>query len=264
MNSCIGYGEEMSVIHRHIKEWFGQGPSKIILQKEFFLMVQRKAESINQFAGRVEQQFKQLCALYPCRYVCNQLKEWIFQGMHPHLRDSMWFLYMKEDVGCEEFLAVVYESETEGSEGKVVNVKAKAFTVEKIVENREQNKLKDLRQQIESLATIMKSATVGSPKPKVMGGVSSCRKKEVPGTSPQKLFQGSCRKVKRPLKPGQKPIKCYRCDGWGHGWRECPTPENLSWRKLVGAVVSSTPEVLAPLLFKPQMKIHDLQNSKTE
>ena len=96
----------------------------------------------------------------------------------------MQFLYMKEDVGYEEFLAMVYEAMTEGSEGKVVNVKARALTVENIVENREPNELKDLRQQIESLATIMKSATVGGKKPKVMGGVSSPRKKEVSGTSP--------------------------------------------------------------------------------
>ena len=51
----IGYGEEISAILRHIKERFGQGPSKAKLQKEFFLMEQRKTESINQFAGRVEQ-----------------------------------------------------------------------------------------------------------------------------------------------------------------------------------------------------------------
>ena len=44
--------------------------------------------------------------------------------MHPHLRDSMWFLFMEEDVGYEEFLATVYEAETEGLEGKVVNAKA--------------------------------------------------------------------------------------------------------------------------------------------
>ena len=36
----IGYGEEMSVILRHIMEQFGQGPSKAKLQKEFFLMEQ--------------------------------------------------------------------------------------------------------------------------------------------------------------------------------------------------------------------------------
>ena len=56
----ICYGEEMSVLLGHIKEQFGQGPSKAKLQKEFLLMEQRKTESINQFAGRVEQWFKWL------------------------------------------------------------------------------------------------------------------------------------------------------------------------------------------------------------
>ena len=205
-----------------------------------------------------------MCALYPGRYDWNQLKERIFQGMHPHLRDSLQFLYMKEDVGYEEFLAVVYEAETEGSEVKVVNVQGKALTVEKIVKNKEQNELRDFKQQIESLVAIMKGAMVGSVKPKMMEGVPSPRKKEVPGTSPWKVFQGSPRKGKGPLKPGQKPIKCYRCDGWGHGWTDCPFLENLTWRELVGAVVSSTLEVLAPFLYKPQIKIHGLQTSKTE
>ena len=54
----IGYGEEMGNILKHIKERFGQGPSKAKLQKEFFLMEQRKTESINQFARWVEQRFK--------------------------------------------------------------------------------------------------------------------------------------------------------------------------------------------------------------
>ena len=72
--------------------------------------------------------------------------------------------------------------------------------MEKIIENKEQNELKDLRQQIESLATIMKSATMGNVKPKVTEGASSTRKKEVLGTSPQKGFQGSPRRGKGPLK----------------------------------------------------------------
>ena len=76
-------------------------------------MEQRKTESINQFARRVEQRFKRLRALYPGRYDHDQLKERVFQGMHAHLRDSMRFLYMKEEVVYEEFLAVVYEAKTE-------------------------------------------------------------------------------------------------------------------------------------------------------
>ena len=133
--------------------------------------------------------------------------------MHHDLRDSMWFFYMKEDVGYEEFLTAVYEAKMEGSEGKVVNVKAKALTVEKIIDNKEQNELKDLREQIELLATIMKSASVGNVKPKGTEGVSSPKKKEVLGTSPQKGFQGSPRKGKVPLKLGQKV-------GWLGSWVE--------------------------------------------
>ena len=53
-------------------------------------------------------------------------------------------------------------------------MKAKAMTVERITDNKQQNELKDLRQQIESLTTIMKSATIGNVKPK------SCRRGFLP------------------------------------------------------------------------------------
>ena len=115
------------------------------------------------------------------------------------------------------------------------------MTVEKVVEKNEPTDLQDIKQHIESLATIMKSAMVGNVKLKKGEGVPSPKKKEVFRNSPKKIFQGSPRKGKGISKPGQKPIKCYRCDGWGHGWKECPTPENLNWRELVGAVVPLKP-----------------------
>ena len=117
--------------------------------------------------------------------------------MHPHLRDSMRFLYMKEDVGYEEFLAAVYEAETGGTEGKVLNVKAKAMMVEKVVEKKEPTNLQDLKQQIESLATIMKSTMMENVRSKEGEGISSPKKKEMFQNSPKKAFQGSTRKGKR-------------------------------------------------------------------
>ena len=86
---------------------------------------------------------------------------------------------MKEDIGYEEFLATVYEAETEGMEGKILNVKAKAMTVKKVVEKKEPTDLQDIKQQIESLATITKSAMMGSVRPKEGDGVSSPKKKEM-------------------------------------------------------------------------------------
>ena len=54
--------------------------------------------------------------------------------------------YMKDDVGYEEILAAVYEAENEGTEGKVVNMKTKAMMVKKVIEEREKDELKDLKE----------------------------------------------------------------------------------------------------------------------
>ena len=106
------------------------------------------------------------------------MKERIFQGMHPHLQDPMQFLYMQDNVGYAGFLAAVYEEENEGTEGKIVNMKAKAMTVEKVIEEREKDELKDLKWQIESLTTVMRSATMGIGKTKGREGTFSPREKE--------------------------------------------------------------------------------------
>ena len=98
---------------------------------------------------------------------------------------------MKDDISYEEFLAAVYEAENEETESKVLNVKAKAMTVETIIDDKERNDLKYLKQQIELLSMIMKSATIGSMKPKGREGVFSPQKKEFFGNLPQKGLQGS-------------------------------------------------------------------------
>ena len=95
----------------------------------------------------------------------------------------MQFLYMKDDVGYEEFLAAVYEVENEGTDGKVLNMKAKAMKVETVIEEREKSELKDLKQQIELFTMIMKSLTIETVKPKGREGIASPRK-ELLGSSP--------------------------------------------------------------------------------
>ena len=81
-------------------------------------------------------------------------------------------------------------------------MKAKAMTVEKVIEEREKSKLKDLKQQMKSLTMIMKSAMIGTGKTKGRGGIFSPRKKELLESSPQKRIQGSPKKGKTSLRPG--------------------------------------------------------------
>ena len=73
-------------------------------------------------------------------------------------------------------------------------MKAKDMTVERVIE--EKSEWKYLKQQIESLTMIMKSATIGTVKAKGREGISSPRKKELLGSSPQKRMQGSPKKGK--------------------------------------------------------------------
>ena len=54
-------------------------------------------------------------------------------------------------------------------------------------------------------------------------------------------MKGSPKKGKISLRPVQKPLQCFRCEGWGHGWNECLTPEIFNWRELMGAGVLSMP-----------------------
>ena len=55
---------------------------------------------------------------------------------------------MKDDVSCEEFLATVYEAENEGTESKVLNVKANTITVEKVIDGKERSELKILNNKL--------------------------------------------------------------------------------------------------------------------
>ena len=105
---------------------------------------------------------------------------------------------MKEDVSCEEFLAAVYEAGDEGREGKVVNMKARAMMVEKVIEVGEKSELEDLRQQIESLAMIVESATVEAGKTKGGEGISSPRKKELLGIPNRRGCKGHLGKARYP------------------------------------------------------------------
>ena len=141
--------------------------------------------------------------MYPDRYDHGQLKERVFQGMHLHLRDSMQFLYMKEEVGYKEFLATVYEAETEGTEGKVLNVKAKAMTVEKVVDKNEPTDLQDIKQKIGSLAMIMKSTTVGNVKLKEGGELSPKKRRRHFETLLRKHSKGHLRRGREFLNQGR-------------------------------------------------------------
>ena len=120
-------------------------------------------------------------------------------------------------------------------------MKAKAMMVEKVTEEREKAELKDLKQQIETITMIMKSTTIGTVKAKGREGIPSPRKKSYWGVHHRKECKDHLKKEKYPLDQTKKPLQCFRCKGWDHGWCESPTLENFIWRELMGAGVLLMP-----------------------
>ena len=106
-------------------------------------------------------------------------------------------------------------------------------------ENSDSVELKDLKQQIKSLAMIMKGATVGNIKPKKGNGPPPQGKRKclvILLGNPLKVSPEDPRGlelVPQVLLDLAKPMKCYCCDGWGDSWHECPTLEILNWRELI-------------------------------
>ena len=114
-------------------------------------------------------------------------------------------------------------------ETKVMSLKFKSAIV-----GEDQSGIQDLRQEIDALMTVVKSSTLGGAKPKQNSS----------GTTPQKVKdngkdngngykgRGLATTSAGPFKPGQKPFQCYRCGGWGHSYKQCPSQGGIDWRAL--------------------------------
>ena len=127
-------------------------------------------------------------------------------------------MYTKESTTYDSLLAVIKEAESEWNESKnQVRIKSA------VVPDRE-DEMEELKKRLDKLTATVKLSNV---KEKQKGN-----KNKSPGNSPRKdekrkLSRGPGTSSAGPFKPQQRPIQCYKCEGWGHGWRECATKGNV-------------------------------------
>ena len=95
---------------------------------------------------------------------------------------------------------------------------------------------------ISALTTVVKSTSMGTPKtkaPNPKNKINSLKGNgnkgsNANGNSPRKS-KGPAASAAGPFKPGQKPLQCYKCGGWGHTYKECALQGGINWRGLNGA-----------------------------
>ena len=96
--------------------------------------------------------------------------------------------------------------------------------------------INDLKEQIQELATVMKSGnTSHKPNPPAIGRnpVKKFKKVNVKqnsatnaGTDAREGLTGPETNASGPFPPGQRPIQCHKCKGWGHVRQVCPSHLN--------------------------------------
>ena len=148
----------------------------------------------------------------------------------------MQFLYKQEEITYEDLLSATREAEMEWTESKISVIVKSAS-----VEEQRQEGVTELQSKIDSLTTILKSSMLAIGKPegkekkeqgKTMQKGGQRKSKSTPTTLMK--GKGSGTPTTGLSKGNQKPIQCYNCRGWGHGWRECPLKGNFNWRDCMG------------------------------
>ena len=72
-------------------------------------MAQEKSETIREFAGRIEKVFRRLQIQVPERYPDELLlKDRLFYGMNPQLKNSLRFLHSKDNVTYSDLLRAAH------------------------------------------------------------------------------------------------------------------------------------------------------------
>ena len=212
---------------------FGKRSTTDRLQQEFFQLQQENGERIQHFASCLKKSFRKLQEAFPDRYKEEQLKERLFHGVNQQTRDSMRFLYTKESTTYESLLAAIKEAEIEWMESKGQFRMKAANVIDRTDE------IEELKQKIEKLTATVKSNSFKGARPKKdkkegSSGSELPKNKSPRKEDPRNMSKGPATTSAGPFKPNQKPFQCHKCQGWGHGSRECVTKGNVDWARIYG------------------------------
>ena len=137
-------------------------------------------------------------------------------------------LYKRPETNYDELLLTAKEAECEWTEQKSLKSKA---TVTKMTKDERD----DIKQRLDKLAETVKVAsfqkkTPGFKKKNVASPITSPQMS--PSRSPRNPGRGPDITAAGPFHGDRRPIQCWKCGGWGHVIRECPTQGNINWREL--------------------------------
>ena len=145
----------------------------------------------------------------------------------------MRFLYTKETTTYDSLLAAIKEAEIEWMESRGQFRMKSATLIDRSQE------IEERKQKLEKLTATVQSNLLKGMLPKKDKKDDSLKTGSPKTKSPRKddprnMSKGPATPSAGPLKLNQTPFQCHKCQGWGHGWRECATKGNMDWARIYG------------------------------
>ena len=156
----VGFGAPLGIILERLEHRFRKTRSTDRLKYEFFQLGQERPEGVQQYTGRSENHYKKLKAVFPECYGGAQLKERLYFGMIPGLRNATRYLFKQDDTTYEELLDAAKEAELEFTKSKGASARLKAMGV---VDKKENSKIQELNNRIENLTATLKAKALKAP-----------------------------------------------------------------------------------------------------
>ena len=215
------------------QEYEGVASSDMIF-KEFYQLRQEQNEKVQVFSIQLRDALTRLSFRFPDRARKEDqdktLKDHFFYGIHPDLQNSIRHLYDDEMVTFSQLLIKVCRNEEEEMTSKLVNKgSVMGNTLEERVDQliaRSNQELPSNQRGNPSDHSTNRASYVHGPRPERNGNSNFqkpqddiCQNLWGPEPSTAGPFDRS---------DGSRLIQCFRCKGWGHPKRPCPSQLNYT------------------------------------
>ena len=205
------------------QEYEGVASSDMIF-KEFYQLRQERNDKVQVFSIQLRDALTRLSLRFPDRAPKEDqdktFKDHFFYGICPDLRNSIRHLYDDEMVIFSQLLIKAHRNEEEEMTSKLVN---KGLVMGNTLKERVDQLIAKSNQEPPSN---QRASYVHSPRPKRNGNSNFqkpwddiCQNLRGPEPSAAGPFDGS---------DSSRPIQCFRCRGWDHPRRLCPSQLNYT------------------------------------
>ena len=210
------------------QEYEGVASSDMIF-KEFYQLRQERNEKVQVFSIRLRDALTRLSLRFPDRAPKEDqnktLKDRFFYGICPDLRNSIRHLYDDETVTFSQLLVKAHWNEEEEMTSKLVNKgSVMGNTLEEGVDQliaKSNQELPSNQRGNLSGHSADRAAYVCDPQPERNGNPNF----QKPLDDVRQNLRGPGPNAAGPFdrSDGSRPIQCFRCRGWGHPKRLCPS-----------------------------------------